>query len=251
MRKGKEKLDDYQTVTMSKLCSVFKQVYCVGDSLIRGDHVGIGPASANGIFSPSPSPSLLPNTHLSLPLCADESISRSIVTIPYDTMRFSTIITITASCCVASVRSASVEDGEFKNITIWNDNTTHIINDEATSFNHETIVVKDNTRLRIEANGYITAPINGYKSDTDWPAVQLSIGSVFIAKGGSITGPSATMEGTHGGEGIELYNGQSGPETASVAYFDDGVSVAGGDAVDGVGGNALRGELFFYLPKLK
>ncbi|KAL7524963.1 hypothetical protein ACHAXR_000795 [Thalassiosira sp. AJA248-18] len=145
---------------------------------------------------------------------------------------------------------------EFSNITIFDDGNTHVVNDEASSFLHEAIVVKDSTILRVEAGGYIEAPQNGYKSDTDWPALRLSIGSILNATGGSIAGSRATEEDTHGGEAVEMYNGQYSPETASYAYFYDGITVIGGDSSDGVGGNALHvhgfgTEAFIYGGALK
>lgn len=126
-------------------------------------------------------------------------------------------------------------------MTIYNDGDTHVINNEASSFKHGTIIVTDNTTLRMEANGYIEAPENGYKSDTDWPAVRLSIGSILNATGGSVTGSLATRDDTDGGEAIEIYNGQSSPETASYAHFYDGINVIGGDAqANGAGGSAIH-----------
>ena len=132
-------------------------------------------------------------------------------------------------------------------LTIYNDKGTHVIknNNEITSssFNPGTIAITDNTTLTIQ-NGYIIAPKNGYKSDTEWPAIRLSIGSTLNAIYGTVTGSLATIDGRDGGEAIEIYNGQSDPETASVGYFYDGMTVIGGDAItkdkNGVGGNALH-----------
>ncbi|KAL7546334.1 hypothetical protein ACHAWF_009662 [Thalassiosira exigua] len=136
---------------------------------------------------------------------------------------------------------------ELSNMTIYDDGGVHIINNEASSFEHEVIVVKNST-LFMES-GYIRAPTEG--KFTDWPALRLSIGSVLNATGGSIVGSYAKQVGAHGGEAVEIYNGQSGPETASIAYFYDGTEVIGGDATIGVGGNALHvhgfgTEVFIY-----
>ena len=69
----------------------------------------------------------------------------------------------------------------------------------------------------------------------------MSIGGIFNGTGGSVTGSLATTDSNfNGGEAIEMYNGQSSPDTASVGYFYDGISVVGGDAPNGVGGNALH-----------
>jgi len=132
-------------------------------------------------------------------------------------------------------------------LTIYNDQDTHEIknNNEITSssFNPGSIAVTDNTTLTIQ-NGNIIAPKNGYKSDTEWPAIRLSVGSTLNAIYGSVTGSLATIDGRDGGEAIEIYNGQSGPETASVGYFYDGMTVIGGDAItkdkNSVGGTALH-----------
>lgn len=56
---------------------------------------------------------------------------------------------------------------EFSDITIYNDGSTVVINNEATSFTDESIVVTKNTTLMLEEGGYIEAPLN-----TDWPAIR-------------------------------------------------------------------------------
>lgn len=125
---------------------------------------------------------------------------------------------------------------ELSSKTIYNDGGVHVVNDESTSFNHESIIVTNDSTLRLEANGYINSPDN---SD-GWPTVRLSIGAVFNGTGGSVTGSLATGDNTDGGEAIEMYNGQYSPKTASFGYFYDGINVIGGDAPIGVGGNALH-----------
>mmetsp|Transcript_32000 Transcript_32000/g.67273 ORF Transcript_32000/g.67273 Transcript_32000/m.67273 type:complete len:327 (-) Transcript_32000:292-1272(-) len=125
---------------------------------------------------------------------------------------------------------------ESSNKTIYNDGGIHVVDDEETSFKHESVIVTDNSTLRLEANGYIYSPDN---SD-GWPAVRLKIGGVLNGTGGSVTGSLATGDNIDGGEAIEMYNGQYSPKTASYAYFYDGINVIGGDAPNGVGGNALH-----------
>jgi len=56
---------------------------------------------------------------------------------------------------------------EFSDITIYNDGSTVVINNEATSFTDESIVVTKNTTLMLEEGGYVEAPLN-----TDWPAIR-------------------------------------------------------------------------------
>mmetsp|Transcript_21077 Transcript_21077/g.45122 ORF Transcript_21077/g.45122 Transcript_21077/m.45122 type:complete len:331 (-) Transcript_21077:88-1080(-) len=124
-------------------------------------------------------------------------------------------------------------------LTIYNDGRTHTINN-AYLFNPGTIAVTAYATLRIE-DGYVKAPDNGYKLDTEWPAIRLSIGSTLNATGGTVTGALAMRDGTDGGEAIEIYNGQAGPITASHAHFYDGMDVVGGDSQrNGQGGNALH-----------
>ena len=76
--------------------------------------------------------------------------------------------------------------------------------------------------------------------NTSWPAIRLSINSRFNGTGGSVNGSFA--EGNYeegGGDAIHINNGQSSPDTASHAEFYDGITVSGGAAPSGVGGNAL------------
>lgn len=130
---------------------------------------------------------------------------------------------------------------ERSNLTILDDGGIHIINNQVTSFDHESIVVKDNTTLILEAGGYIKAP----DSSDGLPALRFSIGAIFNGTGGLVVGSHASTTGgdnSDGEEAIEMFNGQSTPKTASVAYFYDGINVIGGDAPNGVGGKALHGK---------
>ena len=75
---------------------------------------------------------------------------------------------------------------------------------------------------------------------------RLSISSTFVGRGGTVAGsrvgfspPYGIDDHTHGGDGIHLNNGQSGPGTGSRGQFYDGATVKGGDSRDGVGGDAL------------
>eukprot|EP00571_Detonula_confervacea_P012972 CAMPEP_0172305388 /NCGR_PEP_ID=MMETSP1058-20130122/6691_1 /TAXON_ID=83371 /ORGANISM="Detonula confervacea, Strain CCMP 353" /LENGTH=1217 /DNA_ID=CAMNT_0013016979 /DNA_START=73 /DNA_END=3723 /DNA_ORIENTATION=+ len=129
---------------------------------------------------------------------------------------------------------------ELSDITQYNNGGIYIINNEASSFTDESIVVTKNTTIVLEKGGFIEAPLN-----TNWPAVRVSIASTFIGKGGFVNGSYADtsfLEGEYedGGEGIHVNNGQSSPETASYAEFYDDIYVIGGDAPNGVGGNALH-----------
>lgn len=129
---------------------------------------------------------------------------------------------------------------EWSDITSYNDGEIHLINNTQTSFIDESIAVSKNTTLILDRGGYIEAPLN-----TDWPAVRISISSRFVGQGGFVNGSYADtslLEGecVDGGEAIHVNNGQSGTETASYAEFYDGIHVIGGDAPDGVGGNALH-----------
>ena len=131
---------------------------------------------------------------------------------------------------------------EFSNRTIYNDGDVYIISDDASSFDHETVIVTDNSTLLMQG-GYIIAPANS----EGWPAVRLSIGGVINGTGGTITGSVGTGD-DDGGEAIEMFNGQSSPDTASFGYFWEGIEVFGGDAPNGgVGGTALHGEYFYSL----
>lgn len=123
---------------------------------------------------------------------------------------------------------------EFSNRTIYNDGATHIIDSKETSFSHETIIVTDYTTLIMKGDeSYIIAP-----DKSDWPAIRLSIGGVFNGTRGLVQGSSAVE--MDGGDAIEMYNGQSTPESASFGYFYEGISVIGGHSSTGVGGNALH-----------
>ncbi|KAL7510155.1 hypothetical protein ACHAXN_007239 [Cyclotella atomus] len=118
---------------------------------------------------------------------------------------------------------------EFSNITLYNDGSTHIIQDN--SHSEEVFVVTDKTTLELQEGGVISAP-----SNSEWPAIRLSIGSVLNATGGSVTGSTGVVDG---GTAIQLNNGQSSSATAGYAQFYDGVQVVGGDASSGIGGDAL------------
>ncbi len=120
-------------------------------------------------------------------------------------------------------------------VTIFNDGGTHTIRDASTSFTDESIVVSDGTTLILEEGGFVEAPKN-----SSWPAIRLSINSTFKGMGGVVNGSFAEKGYPDGGgEGIHLFNGQSSVATASYAEFYDGFSVHGGDAPDGIGGDAL------------
>mmetsp|Transcript_11177 Transcript_11177/g.21725 ORF Transcript_11177/g.21725 Transcript_11177/m.21725 type:complete len:346 (+) Transcript_11177:137-1174(+) len=120
-------------------------------------------------------------------------------------------------------------------VNIFNDGGTHTIDDASDSFTDQSIVVSDSTTLILEEGGYIGAPTN-----SSWPAIRLSINSTFKGIGGVVNGSYAeTGYADGGGEGIHLFNGQSSVATASYAEFYRGFSVHGGDAPDGIGGDAL------------
>lgn len=124
---------------------------------------------------------------------------------------------------------------ERSDITVFNDGVEHRINDGASSYKDESIVVSDHTTLILEAGGSIAAPMN-----TTWPAIRLSINSTFNGTGGEVYGSVAGPEFEDGGgEAIHVFNGQSSAKTASRAEFYDGILVIGGDAPQGIGGNAL------------
>jgi len=53
------------------------------------------------------------------------------------------------------VGSPSSSPIERSNRTIFNDGSLHIINSESTSFDHETIIVTDESTLHLDDNGYI------------------------------------------------------------------------------------------------
>ena len=134
--------------------------------------------------------------------------------------------------------------------TVYDDGGTHVIGDESSSSSslvveedrYDSIIVTDKTTLMMQGGGIVvTAP-----DDSDgWPAIRLSNGGVFKGTGGTITG----SPGEDGGGGVEMYNGQSTPETASFGYFFEGITVVGGDATSGggVGGNALYGMFLCIL----
>lgn len=117
---------------------------------------------------------------------------------------------------------------EFSNVTVYNDGGTYTIDDS--SHGGEVFVITQKTKLIIKEGGDVTAP-----SNSDWPAIRLSVGSSLNATGGTITGSKAA----NGGEAVQLNNGQSSTDTAGYAEFYDGVKIVGGDAIDGVGGDSL------------
>lgn len=124
---------------------------------------------------------------------------------------------------------------ELSNITQYNNGEAFVIDGDESSFAEETLVVTKKTKLTLKEGGYVSAPVN-----TDWPAVRLSIGSIFNGTGGVVTGSFAREDYEEGGgEAIQLNNGQSSTETASYAEFYDGITVIGGDAPGGIGGDAL------------
>lgn len=81
-------------------------------------------------------------------------------------------------------------------------------------------------------NGAVNAPQN-----SAWPAIRLSVGSSLIASSGLVQGSDCNDDFDSGGEGIQLNNGQSSPETAGYAEFYEGVKVKGGKGR--IGGDAL------------
>eukprot|EP00985_Skeletonema_marinoi_P017904 scaffold9914_cov142-Skeletonema_marinoi.AAC.1 len=148
-----------------------------------------------------------------------------------------TILPVTAEPTTPRVPTGSPI--ELSDITQWNDGETHVINSKETSFLDESIVVTRGTTFLLEPGGYVEAPLN-----TNWPAVRLSIGSMFAGTGGAINGSYADpsfLEGEYadGGDGLHINNGQSSDVTGSKGSFFDGVVIVGGDAPIGVGGNAL------------
>lgn len=56
---------------------------------------------------------------------------------------------------------------ERSDLTQYNDGEIYMINDEASSYIDESIIVSRNTTLIMETGGYLEAPLN-----TDWPAVR-------------------------------------------------------------------------------
>lgn len=68
-------------------------------------------------------------------------------------------------CFISTVNSEGIADVvlgspssspiERSNRTIFSDGALHIINSESTSFDHETIIVTDESTLHLEDNGYI------------------------------------------------------------------------------------------------
>jgi hypothetical protein len=117
---------------------------------------------------------------------------------------------------------------EFSNITVYKDGGTHTILDN--SHTEEIFVITEKTTLEIQQGGVVAAP-----SNSEWPAVRLSVGSVLNATGGEVTGSTGVV----GGSAIQLNNGQSSAATGGYAQFYDGVKISGGDASNGVGGDAL------------
>ena len=117
---------------------------------------------------------------------------------------------------------------EFSYITVYNDGGTYTIDDN--SHGEEVFVLSGGTNLLIKSGGVISAP-----SESEWPAIRLSVGSTLNSTGGTITGST----GKGGGVAIQLNNGQSTSETAGYAEFYEGVKVVGGDATDGTGGDAF------------
>ena len=145
--------------------------------------------------------------------------------------------------------------------TVYNDGGTHIIggDDELSSSSsssvvvieeeeerYDSIIVTDKTTLIMQGAGsVVTAP----DESNGWPAMRLSNGGVFKGTDGTITGSF----GENGGHAVEMYNGQSTPETASFGYYFEGMTIVGGGATyggGGVGGNALYGmfpSLYYSL----
>lgn len=155
------------------------------------------------------------------------------------------ISTVNSEGIIANVTAGSPSSSpiERSNRTIFSDGALHNINSESTSFDHETIIVTDDSTLHLKEDGYIIgmyiscvlyvllcisyvllcifswglthvliccssihiiAPTN---SD-GWPAIRLSIGGIFNGTGGSVTGSLAIDSNFNGGEAIEMYNGE-------------------------------------------
>ncbi|KAL7552072.1 hypothetical protein ACHAWF_015324, partial [Thalassiosira exigua] len=203
--------------------------------------VGVDPwAEVNGIssageiqpytpptFRPTPRPTPLPTSSESRPTAQDPIAP--------------TVTTTTSPPTVASLPTSPTRSPvEYSDVTVLNDGRTHVIDNDASSLLDESIILTRNTTLSIEKGGYIQAPFN-----TDWPAIRASIASTVVGKGGYVNGSYADpafLEGDceNGGDAIHINNGQNGPETASKARFHSGVHVIGGDAPEGLGGDALR-----------
>ena len=121
---------------------------------------------------------------------------------------------------------------EFSNITVFNDGNQYTIDKNDIHYAQgESLIITDKTKLTLN-NGAITAPQN-----SAWPAIRLSVGSSLIASSGIVQGSDCNDDFDSGGEGIQVNNGQSSPETAGYAEFYEGIKVMGGKGL--IGGDAL------------
>ena len=121
---------------------------------------------------------------------------------------------------------------EFSNITILNDGSKYIVDGNVSSFAQgESLVITERTKLTL-SGGSVFAPDN-----SEWPAIRLSVGSTINATSGVVHGSNVSDNFSGGGDGIQLNNGQSSPETAGYGEFYDGVKVIGGNGR--IGGDAL------------
>jgi hypothetical protein len=120
---------------------------------------------------------------------------------------------------------------EFSNITVFNDGGKYIVDENVSFTDGESLIISDKTKLTL-IGGNITAP-----SNSEWPAIRLSVGSIINATSGLVKGSDVGENFDEGGEGIHLSNGQSSPQTAGYGEFYDGIRVIGGNGR--IGGSAL------------
>ncbi|KAL7493278.1 hypothetical protein ACHAWT_004838 [Skeletonema menzelii] len=135
--------------------------------------------------------------------------------------------------CARTVSAGLVDGNDFtsastidrflqlnSNVTIINDGTVHTINEK---YDGKSFYVR-NTTLILENGGDIFAA-------EDWPGIRLVTSSTFNMKGGAV-------HGWQDKPAVELHNGQSSDETASLAKIYGG-TIVGGKSSDGVGGDAF------------
>lgn len=104
-------------------------------------------------------------------------------------------------------------------VTILNDGAIHTINEK-----YDKSFYVRNTTLTLENEGEIIAA-------ADWPGIRLVTSSTFNMRGG-------TVQGREDKPAVELHNGQSSDDTASLAKIYGG-SIVGGNSSDGLGGDAF------------
>ena len=121
---------------------------------------------------------------------------------------------------------------EFSDITIMNAGGTFVVEDSSFA-DGESLVVTDKTSLTVSGNCAINAPTN-----SQWPAIRLSVGSIIRGKSGVIKGSDVSENvDDKGGDAVHLNNGQSNALTAGFGEFFDGIKVIGGNGP--TGGDAL------------